>query len=61
MPASVAGAAIPLLVPIAYNQQPANGGATRTGTGYVLDYDEPVDAKNPGDWTATIVVDGNWA
>jgi hypothetical protein len=53
-------APIPTLQAISYTPQGTTG-PTHTGTGYLLDYDSETDAKNPGTWTATIVVDGNWA
>jgi hypothetical protein len=53
-------AAIATKVPVSYQPQ-GGAGPTRTGTAYVLDYDDETDAKNPGMWTATLVVDGDWA
>jgi len=51
----------PTLVPISYQPEGAAGTDTRTGNGYVLDYMEETDAKDPAKWSATIVVNGDWA
>lgn len=51
----------PATVPIEYKPEGAGGTDTRTGTGYILDYDEDTDAKNPAMWKATVVVNGDWA
>ena len=58
-PLSIATA--PATVPISYKPEGTLGADTRTGTAYLLDYDEETDAKNPAMWTAHLVVNGDWA